>query len=275
MADRMRLMWGGIVAIALPLSLLALAYGAREHTVMRVKSGPRGKLAITVKEGKNWLHSHRMAGTKVTDEPQMAFWLEDTTGAYVATIYVTRKTALQDWQPLPGEKEGEIRRPSALPVWAHKHPWGGVQPKALCSACHGKHGSGDKSTKGHPLLDAITGATPKWGFTREWAVPAELKPGKYVVRAEINHFGDFNDAYREDLPMYDPKYSGGRVGSGQPSILWEGAIGIGGAASSTTLKKVGHGHPAGMTGDVYVDLSTLTSALDIVESIKVKYIPQE
>ena len=152
---------------------------AQEYTAMRVESWPMGKLAITVKEGENWLHSFRvMKVVKVTAEPQMAFWLEDTTGNHVATIYVTHKTAVQDWQSSPGEKKDEIRRPSSLPVWIHKHPRGGIQPEALCSGCHQRHRGRDKSTGRDPLLDAITGATPTWGFTRKWAIPANLKPGK-------------------------------------------------------------------------------------------------
>jgi hypothetical protein len=212
---------------------------------------------------------------KVTNEPQMAFSLEDAEGNFVSTMYVTHRTAAQDWRASPGEKKREIRRPSSLPIWTHTHRQGGIQSKASCAVCHQKHKVGDKSTEGHPLLDAVTGATPKWGFTREWAVPADLKPGKYIVRAEINHSKDFNEPYRKGLPQDDPNYSGGEMGSGQPSVLWEGTLEMGGETASIALEKVGHGHPSGKTGDVYPDLSTVTSALDIVEAIQVKYIPPE
>jgi hypothetical protein len=37
---------------------------------------------------------------------------------------------------------------------------------------------------------------------------------------------------------------------------------------------VGHGHPSGASGEVFPDLSTLTTALEIVDSIKVSYVPE-
>ncbi|MCD6334688.1 MAG: hypothetical protein J7M27_05080 [Candidatus Latescibacteria bacterium] len=276
MSTKMQRMRKTIIFIAFALFLLACTGLAQEHTTMSAECGPKGKLSITVKEGTHWLHSFRvMWVVKVTNAPQMAFWLEDAEGNFVATMYVTHRTATQDWRASPGEKKGEIRRPSSLPIWMHTHRQGGIQSKASCAACHQKVKTEDKSTEGHPLLDAITGATPKWGFTREWAILEDFKPGTYIVRAEINHSKDFNEHYRKGLVVGDPNYSGGKMGSGQPSMLWEGTLEIGETETSTALEKVGHGHPSGKTGDVYPDLNTLTSALDIVEAIQVKYIPPQ
>ncbi len=160
-------------------------------------------------------------------------------------------------------------------MWRRRHRGGGVQPAGTCTDCHARRRAEDKSTDGIESLDAITSATPSAGFTREWHIPAGIKPGVYVIKAEVNQSKDFTDVYRADLRESDPNWSGGKRGSGQPSLIWQGTIDLGGGAALATLKRVGHGHPAGANGDVVMDLSNLTTALDIVESIKVSYIPEK
>ena len=101
-----------------------------------------------------------------------------------------------------------------------------------------------------------------------------VMPGTYVLRAEINHARDWNETYRADASEVDSGWSGGdAVGSGQPSLVWQGTIQIGGAASEAALKPFGHGHPSGATGDVIPDLKTLTTAMHILEAVQVKYVP--
>ena len=36
------------------------------------------------------------------------------------------------------------------------------------------------------------------------------------------------------------------------------------------MKPIGHGHPTGETGELFTDLSTLTTALQIADSVVVK-----
>lgn len=229
------------------------------------------KLIVTVKPGAHWQHSFRIMGLiKVTNQPQMAFWLEDAAGNYVATIYVTQRTALQDWRSSPGEKKDQIRRPSSLPVWVHQHQAGGLMAKATCSSCHDLHDAKDKRIDPGNELAAITGATPKTDFTRTWQIPPDLKPGKYFIKAEINHSKDFDDSFKEDAAENDSNYSGGKWGSGQPSVVWQGELQIGTRPATVQLKKIGHGHPAGKNGAIFSDLKVLDSALDIVEKIEVK-----
>jgi mono/diheme cytochrome c family protein len=233
----------------------------------------RGTIRISLVEGKEWTHSFRaMLVAKVTNRPQMAFWLEDASGAYVATIFATRRTAVQDWRAGFGEKRELIKRPSSLPVWARKHAERGVEPKSLCGACHGLHKRPKKDAT-DPALAAMTGATPKSGFAREWTLLPGIKPGRYVVRAEINHSKDFNAAYPGNAGEGEAIWSGGSMGSGQPSLVYEGTIVIGGDPSSATLERIGHGHPSGASGEVFRGLESLTTALEIVESIRVEFIP--
>ena len=259
---------------------LALIVPAAEIAAMPIAGGAdaiddaRGSIKISVTAGAEWNHSFRaMLVVKTTNRPQMAFWLEDTTGAYVATIYATRRTALQDWRAAFGEKRERIERPSSLPAWIKAHAGGGVEPKSLCGACHLIHKQPRKTVE-DPSLDAVTGATPKTGFSREWTLLPGIKPGRYVVRAEINHSKDFNEAYPESAREGDANWSGGSMGSGQPSLVYEGTIIIGEMCSSTTLEAIGHGAPAGDSGDVRRDLGSLTTALGIVGTIRVEVTPE-
>lgn len=258
-----------VVAILLLCAIISMA---TMISTQKLYAQEKGKLIVTVTEGNHWIHSFRiMAVVKVNNPPQMAFWLEDSSGNFVSTIFVTHRTAMQDWRPSPGEKKGEIKRPSSLPVWVHQHQVGGVMTEASCSDCHDYFDKKDKKPAPGSPVDAITGATPKSGFTREWSVPPDLQPGTYVLKAEINHSKDFNDYYSEKAAEADFAYSGSKMGSGQPSLVWSGKLQIGHGVSTAELKQIGHGHPAGKTGEIYLDLKNLNTVLDIIESIKVKY----
>lgn len=253
--------------------LLFLGKGSKN---LLAKPMETGKLIFNVKEGEHWNHSFRvMLVVKVKNQPQMAFWLEDSSGNYLATIYVTHRTATQDWRPSPGEKKEEIRRPSALPVWVHQHQNGGIMSKTACSNCHDLFNMKEKNIDFNSSIAAITGATPKAGFSEEWNIPSDLKEGTYVIKAEINHSKDFNKYYKEKVAETDSLYSGGKMGSGQPSVVWVGKIKIGNVESSTMLKIIGHGHPAGKNGTIYPDLGNLDTALEIIESIYIKYKPSK
>ncbi|MBD3289754.1 hypothetical protein GF337_13185 [candidate division KSB1 bacterium] len=227
---------------------------------------------MTVAEGEHWEHSFRVFWIiKVTNQPQMAFWLEDSSGNYVSTIYVTHRTATQDWRSAPGEDEDEIERKSALPVWVHQHQNGGIMAESTCSNCHDLHQADEKKVAPDSRLAAITGATPEKSFTKGWSIPNTLKAGTYIVKAEINHSKDFNDYYNEDAKNTDSAYSGGEMGSGQPSVIWKGKLHIGKRSSHVSLEQIGLGHPAGRDGKIYSNFKNLDSALKIVESITVKY----
>lgn len=259
---------------ALVLAAAVLSGNGTGTPGQQAKEAARGRIVVTVKEGEGWLHTFSFGGRgTVSARPQMAFWLEDTQGNFVATVYVTHKAATEDWGIPRGLEPVQPTRPSALPVWSHKHREIGVVPMSTCAACHARRKAKDKSTAGDPALDAITSATPEAGFTREWVVPAAVMPGTYIVRAEINHSLDWNDTYREGTAETDPNWSGGRAGSGQPSVVWQGTIQIGGEAADATLKPVGHGHPSGATGDVSPELKTLTTALHIVDAVSARYTP--
>jgi len=182
---------------------------------------------------------------------QMAIWLVDEQGDFVDSVYVTRKVARKGL----GNRGGEIddkwggSRLSALPVWAHQR---GMD-----------YGGGNfYPTKDMPLVDAVTSATPKAGeFVRVWHSEKILKPGKYYYYIEVNKSFDDN-AYHH--------YSWYR---GQPSVIWQGNILVGEQVSESQAKIIGHGDVAGIDGKINPDLSTLTTALKLIEKAEAIFKP--
>ena len=182
---------------------------------------------------------------------QLAVWLNDEAGAFVDTVYVTRQTALKGL----GNRGGELddhwggSRLSVLPVWAHQR---GIDDG----------GGNYYPSKAKPLVDAVSSATPKAGqFVWNWQPPRTLKPGRYDYYIEVNKSFDKNEYH--DYSWY----------RGQPSVIWRGRIQIGNQASQSKAEIIGHGHVAGSDGRIDPDLSTLTTALDLIREAEVIYRP--
>ena len=171
---------------------------------------------------------------------QMAIWLVNEQGVFVDTVYVTRKVAKKG---LGGS------RLSVLPVWAHQR---GVD-----------YGGGNYyPTKERPLVDAISSATPKGGkFDWLWQPKKILMPGKYRYYIEVNESHDKNEHH--DYSWY----------RGQPSVIWQGNLLVGNQISESKAKIIGHGHVAGSGGDINPDLSTLTTAIKLIEKAEAIYKP--
>ena len=182
---------------------------------------------------------------------QMAIWLVNDQGVFVDTIYVTRKVAKKGL----GNRKGEIddkwggSRLSVLPVWAHQR---GID-----------YGGGNfYPTKDKPLEDAVSSASPKAGeFIWTWRPEKLLKPGKYFYYIEVNKAFDNNEYH--DYSWY----------RGQPSIIWKGDLFIGDQVSKSKAKIIGHGHVAGIDGTINPDLSTITTAMKLIEKAKAIFKP--
>ena len=257
--------------IASATILIAVLAGHSGQAFSQKRTGAGGSVTVTVREGENWFSYLRIMGIfKKAKPPQMALWLEEPDGTFVAILYVTGRTAVQDWRTMPFDKKDRIRRPSALPVWTFRHIRGGIQPIESCSACHDRHRSADKSIEGNPYLDTLTSATPESDFSRNWTVPDGLKSGTYIMCAEINHSFDYNDMYPKDLPPDDPRANDV---NGQPSLIYAAPLFIGDHADKTVLEPVGHGHPAGKDGAVSGKLDGITTAGSIVRAIEIDYTP--
>jgi len=209
-------------------------------------------VAVSVAPGPAYSHKVKFGLFSMNLVPQMAIWVETAEGRFVDTIYVSQKAAAAKWSAAGG-----ARRPEALPVWSHARgiaaPDGSYMPD-----------------KAHRLPDAVSGSTPKAAFTATWEVPAGLAPGSYRIRAEFNSSYDWNEAYPDKLPKTDPRYS---EVNGQPSIVWECALELGGPAAKAALQPVGTGALRGEDGAVAPGLAGITSARDLAASIEAEYRP--
>lgn len=202
--------------------------------------------------------------------PQMAVWTEDKYGNYLETLFVSKATAKglffggrskDNFKAFDEQKNssGNYRSVNALPIWSHKrgvaYSDGGYVP-----------------TRKNPLPDAITGATLTNNFQLMTSVTERTS---FKVKIEINVAFDDNEYYSEfDFPE-DKIFHSGTGQLGQPSIVFNTFIDMLDGKDYYLMDLIGHGHHSGQNGTIDPDLSTLTTAQQIVERIVVgaKYNP--
>ncbi len=234
------------ISLALMIVFFAtMPIKAQETEIIKTNiEGSGQKIVLTVTAGK--AHNH----------PMMAAWTEDMDGNFLQTLYVNQSVAkgYYVYAEKSGGKwqAGEAIRPAALPVWAHSR--------------------GVKSDDGHfmptmqnPMPDAITSATPAAGFSI-YSKMNEPFSGKLKVFFEINQSWDWNEYWTNSKYPDDVDYKT----SSQPSVVYSAVIDFDNPEKSYKLQPVGHGHYSGKDGKLYPDLSTITTALEIVESVKVE-----
>jgi hypothetical protein len=241
-----------IVGIAAILGTMALS-GCRSSLELN-----RGAIEISVRSGPNWDHRHPLfLGLAMYTQPQIAIWAEDANGTYLGTLFVTKKSATQGWLPSVGEnvQAGDIRRPEALPAWSHRR--GVVYSDGLFMP-----------TSARPVVDAVTAATPKGDFSL--AIEPAGESGTIRLFAEFNQSLDFNDAYPEGAKRGEAGYSGGKFGSGQPSLVYEADLDSG--TDGVDFVLVGHGSADGSDGTIDPDLSGITGAKRIVDRVTARVV---
>jgi hypothetical protein len=183
--------------------------------------------------------------------PLMAVWITDTNNHYLQTLYVAEsvakgvfrhgETSTGKWLP------GPIRRPAALPVWAHSR---GVQEDDGLFV----------PTVSTPVADAYTGATPLNDFVI-YSKIQDTSIRVFNVYFEINQTWDWNDYWTNNKYPDDEDYKT----SCQPSLVYMTKVDRGSTQEIYDLKVIGHGHYSGDDGEIYPDLSTITTALDITK----------
>ena len=206
---------------------------------------------VEIAEGEEWLHDFPLfLGIKKKNPPQIAIWIEDSSGRYVSTIYVSQKIATEGWLSANGN-----RRKEALPCWCHSR---GIRydDGLFCP------------TKQQPVTDALTGATPRKGFSMYFREKTGLQ--RFRVLVEVNHSTDFTDVYAKDAVPSSPYYSGGKEGSGQPALVYMADVDLSTQSRSFTASLIGHSSPNGSDGGIYTDMEGIDSALRIVKQITVK-----
>ncbi len=187
------------------------------------------------------------------NHPTFAIWQEDMEGNYIKTIFVTKAYASgvfgykmnhdSVWFPLSGESH----QPAALPYWTHKK--GLIDNKKYMP------------NPEHPFVDAYTGATPKGSFVFDTYQQNSDK--QYRILMEVNQAWDWNEYWVND------KYSDNKAyqHSAQPSVVY--AATINNTVKEYYLNPIGHSHPKGENGDLFTNLSTISTAKNIYSSIKI------
>jgi len=187
--------------------------------------------------------------------PMFALWLEDASGKYIQSIYVSESIGTSIFDYKKGKKGRHIiRRPSGLPVWAHKR---NIQAEDGLMIPLGNE----------PDLDGYTGATPLEDFIIEsnFEVASDSTVNVFF---EVNQSYDWNEYYTKDKFPTDSIYTiSGQ--SGQPSLVYNATIDLLNldAKSNFIMTPVGHGHHSGKDGNLYTNLSNITTAYNIVQRV--------
>ncbi|MEI6348682.1 MAG: hypothetical protein WCP69_12115 [Bacteroidota bacterium] len=201
---------------------------------------------LSLKFDKGTAHNH----------PLMVIWAEDLSGKYLETFFIAKSIGGGVFERATGGGgkwfPGPISRPAALPYWAHKRGVkeinGSFNPTPLTA-----------------MPDAISGATPKGDFEL-FARPSITNfPDKFNLLFEINQSWDWNEYWTNAKYLDEPEYKT----SCQPSVVYQATLDINKLNDEILLTPIGHGHYSGKTGELFTDLSTITSALKIAKKIRV------
>ena len=240
-------------------------YGARSKASMGIKETSGKYSEITMSLDKAIKLSLELKKAKHFWHPQVAIWVEDTSGNYLETLYVTKATAKgiflggrtkDNYKELDTNTENEddsYRRVNALPVWSHKR--GVIYSDGLYVP-----------TFDDPIPDGITGATPLSNFKVNTSVDYSQP---IVIKLEINVAFDDNEYYSEYDFADDEVFHNGTGQLGQPSLIYSAIVDTTDQKSHYVMDIEGHGHHSGQDGEVFTDLSKLTTALQVVEYIVV------
>ncbi|TCI90197.1 DUF4405 domain-containing protein [Tenacibaculum sp. M341] len=187
----------------------------------------------------------------------MVIWVEDMEGNYMESLFVPKSIASSEYYNGKPDKNGIwrpaiVRRPESLPYWAHKR---GIKASDGLFIPLGKAYD----------IDAVSGATPSDDFI----INSKAKLGdvkQFRILMEVNQSFNWNAYYSKDRFPKDSVYSGsGRVG--QPAIVYAVTVDLDKirASKNYLFEVIGHSHHSGKTGELFSDLSNITTALDIIE----------
>ncbi len=191
------------------------------------------------------------------NHPTFVFWIEDMDENYLQTLFVTNSFATGIFGHAPlndtlwGTEPGVAKRPAALPYWWHK--------------CNKEAIEITVPSPEHPYVDAFTGETPKGSFALKIKTGNIINP-KFRLLMEINQPWDWNDYWTNNKFPDDYAYKT----SCQPSLIYAVTIDPDSKVKEYYLNPIGHGHYSGKDGLLYTDLSTISTAKQIINKVKVK-----
>lgn len=187
------------------------------------------------------------------NHPLMAIWVEDEAGRFIQTLYVAESIGKGIFQHGDASRgfwmPGEIRRPAALPYWSHRR---GIKAEDGLYL----------PTPTDPIADAYTGPTPGKSFILHTRLD---EPGmrKFHVLFEVNQTWDWNEYWTNNKFPEDEEYKT----SCQPALVYTVMIDLDSPQEEYVMKVIGHSHHSGASGELFNDLSTITTALHIAEQI--------
>jgi len=192
------------------------------------------------------------------NHPSFVLWAEDMQGSYLQTLFISRSIGtgvFEHGDPSGGTwKPGEIRRPASLPYWAHKR---GVKDEDGLYV----------PSSDNPVADAYTGATPSGDFQVNARFDGEA-PRKFRIMFEINQTWDWNEFWTNNKYPDDDEYKT----SCQPALVYMAEIDRDNPKEYYELKVIGHSHYSGKTGELFTDLGTMTTALEIADKLVVRLV---
>ena len=207
-------------------------------------SGTGQAINISLEQGKS--HNH----------PSFAIWAEDMEENFIQTLFVTKAIGtglfghgsidVEKWDNKPGFQ----KRPASLPYWINKRIPADGGPQL--------------PDPEHPVPDAYSGATPA-GDSKIAAKLDNSMKGKIRILMEVNQPWDWNE-YWTNTKFDDPEYRT----SCQPSLVYAVTVDLDKPGNELYLNPIGHGHYSGENGELFTDLSTLSTAKDIFSKITVK-----
>jgi hypothetical protein len=192
------------------------------------------------------------------NHPSFAIWTEDLYGNYIETLYVTEYVAKGEFargEIEPGKwknEPGELRRPASLPYWSHKRNI--KAPDCLYIP-----------SPETAVPDALSSATPKGNFTLNAFITKAITE-RFQVLLEINQPWDSNEFWTNSRFKDDNNYQG----SLQPALIYAVTVYPNQTGKEYFLNPIGHSHPSGENGELFTDLTTLTTAKDIAHKISVR-----
>jgi hypothetical protein len=234
-------------SIGLVFSLLSCTIGpdVKDGARYAMNAGNKGPgLTISIERGSAWMNPVKIGILKVKITPQIALWIQDTIGAFVENIFVTRCFGRQDWRMMkfPPDSCG---RDMCMPYWLNKL----------------RSSGGKAPTRNAPLPDAVTGATPPGSFTVTTKLRTALRI--FDVCLELNKSFDFNEQYS--------KNTNPNPFNGQPAVVYKARVNLDDtAAASIAFVYAGRSGSVGSDAALYENKDGITSALDIIKQGRVE-----
>jgi hypothetical protein len=239
------------------LLIVLIAGACSAGTIRKQTAFPEQKTIINLNpEGKGPEISIELYKGESFYYPLTVAWIEDEAGNYIQTLFVPASVATGVFKY--GKKENNRwiaapkRAPQTLPYWSHKR--GVIASDGLYMP-----------EPGNPVPDAYSGATPIQSFAINTRADKEL-PVVFRLLFEINQNWDWNEYWTNDKFPDDENYKM----SCQPALVYEVVIDTRKSDHVFSMKPAGHSHYSGKTGELFTDLSNLTTALHIADSIIVR-----